>query len=410
MMLTLSNRQARRLLLHLQGLSQPPRRKLDRDGLATLIEDLGYVQVDSINTVVRAHHLILFARNQTYRPVLLERLLERDRALFENWTHDAAIIPCCFFPYWQYGFAREAERLTKRWQQWHGDDYRAMLQGVLDHVHQNGPVMARHLGTEESKSAGGWWEWHPTKTALEYHWRTGALAVTRRLGFQKVYDLTERVIPEQHRNQTVEHEAFLAWACRSALDRLGVATPGEIADFWGLVSAEEAKAWCTRHLGQEVTEVLVEPVKGARPRKLFARPDLENLLGQLPEPPGRLRVLSPFDPLIRNRRRTEQLFDFDYRIEVFVPAPKRRYGYYVFPLLEGDRFVGRIDMNHDCDSGVLQVKSLWPEARCRWTKGRQEGLEAELERLRRFTGADRISFDQTLATNPAASQQTSDCA
>lgn len=393
MALSVSNIQARRLLLQLQGLSAPPRRKLDATGLAHLIEALGYVQIDSINTVARAHHLILFARNQTYRPALLGRLLERDRRLFENWTHDASVIPCQFFPYWLHHFQRQAKRLENRWQDSHGNDYQGALEGVLAQIRESGPVMARHLGTEAPKKTGGWWEWHPSKTALEYHWRTGTLAVSRREGFQKVYDLTERVIPACHRSAESDYERFLDWACRGALQRLGLATAGEIADFWGLLSAAEAKTWCQRHLGDLVEEAEVESATGAAARRVYARPDLEAVLGALPEAPGRLRVLSPFDPLIRNRRRTEQVFNFDYRIEVFVPAAQRRYGYYVFPLLEGERFVGRIDMNHERDSNILRVRALWPEPPCRFGRGRRQALEAELERLRRFVGADCVVFE-----------------
>ena len=199
MTLLIPNRQARRLFLHLQGLSAPPRAKLDRPGLLGLIENLGFVQVDSINTVERAHHMILFARNQTYRKDHLARLLERDRGLFENWTHDASIIPTAFYPWWQQRFARDAERLRARWREWRREGFEHMLDDILDHVRAEGPAMARHLRRPQDASAEGWWDWHPSKTALEYLWRTGALAVCRREGFQKVYDLTERVIPAAHR-------------------------------------------------------------------------------------------------------------------------------------------------------------------------------------------------------------------
>ncbi len=391
--LVVSNAEARRLLLHLQGLSAPPRRKLTRDGLLDLVEHLGFVQVDSINTVERAHQMILFARNETYRPKLLTRLLEREARLFENWTHDAAIIPTRFYPYWTARFARERAGLRDRWRKWRDERYEAMLDEVLRHVRDDGPVMARQLGEEEKKNAGGWWDWHPSKTALEFLWRTGDLAVCRREGFQKVYDLAERVIPAEHRTAEPDQEAFVDWACRSAIERLGFATPGEIAGFWGGLSAEEAAQWCKASLGTALIEVEVEGTNGARPKRAVARADIEALLPDLPEPPGRLRVLSPFDPLIRDRNRTQRVFGFDYRIEVFVPAAKRKYGYYVFPLLEGERLVGRIDMKHDRATGVLGVKGLWLEPGVRRNRGRLAALEAELERLRRFTGAERVAFE-----------------
>jgi len=390
----IDNRTARHLFLQRQGLSFPPHRKLSDAGLLNLIEHLGFVQVDSIQTVERAHHMILFARNQTYRHKQLKRLHERDGALFENWTHDASIIPSRFFPHWKLRFAREEARLRQRWRDWHGGKFEAELEGVLQHVADNGRVLARELGNDDAanpKTNGGWWDWHPSKTALEYLWRCGHLAVAARDGFQKVYDLTERTIPEIHRTAAPHDRETIDWACREALTRLGVATSGEIAAFWDLVTPEEAKAWCLAHSGKELEQICIENAEGGKPRAAFVFAGSDPC-AELPEPPKRLRVLSPFDPLIRDRKRTERLFGFHYRIEVFVPAAKRRYGYYVFPLLEGDRLIGRIDMKHERDKGVLAVKGLWLEPKVKLSAARQERLEAELERQRRFTGAERVTF------------------
>lgn len=377
-----------------QGLSFPPHRKLSDGELLNLIEHLGFVQLDSIQTVERAHHMILFARNQTYRPKQLTRLHERDGALFENWTHDASIIPSRFFPHWKRRFAREEQRLRGRWRDWHGEGFESELETVLRHVADNGRVLARELGNDDAanpKTNGGWWDWHPSKTALEYLWRCGHLAVCARDGFQKVYDLTERTIPEPHRTTTPHDAETVDWACREALKRLGVATSGEIAAFWDLVTPEEAKAWCLAHNGGELEQVCVESAAGGKPRAAFVFADSDPC-AELPEPPKRLRVLSPFDPLIRDRKRTERLFGFHYRIEVFVPAAKRKYGYYVFPLLEGDRLIGRIDMKHRRERGALEVKGLWLEPKEKLSRARMERLEAELERQRRFTGAERITY------------------
>ncbi|MBE9553478.1 MAG: YcaQ family DNA glycosylase [Proteobacteria bacterium] len=393
MPLLIPNRQARRLFLHLQGLSAPPNRKLTRPGLLGLIEGLGFVQIDSINTVERAHHMILFARNQTYAKGDLARLLERDRGLFENWTHDASIIPTAFYPYWQQRFGRDAGRLRARWREWRREGFEHMLDDILDHVRAEGPAMSRHLRRPHDPSANGWWDWHPSKTALEYLWRTGALAVDRREGFQKVYDLTERVIPAEHRaGGDGDANDYVDWFCRGALDRLGIATAGELAAFWDAVTPAEARAWCRDRLGGELIEIEVEPADDSRPRPAFARPDILDRAATAPESPSRLRVLSPFDPLIRDRARTRRLFGFDYRIEVFVPVAKRTYGYYVFPLLEGDRLIGRIDMKCDRREGVLRVTGLWLEPGVKPTAARRCALDAELDRQRRFAGAGRVEY------------------
>jgi uncharacterized protein YcaQ len=389
----IDNRTARLLFLERHGLAASPSRKQTKTDLLDLIERIGFVQVDSINTVERAHHMILFSRNQTYRRRHLNALLERDRALFENWTHDAAIIPTRFYPYWALRFEREAERLRARWRKWRRDGFEDMFEQVLAQVRDRGPVMAREVGENETKGGGGWWDWHPSKTALEYLWRTGALAVHRREGFQKVYDLAERVIPNQHRAAESDHAAFVHWACDGALERLGFATSGELAAFWGGVSPAEAADWCARGLGRSLVEVALESADGSRPRSVFMRPERLDTLSDVPPPPNRIRALSPFDPLIRDRQRTGRLFGFDYRIEVFVPAPKRRYGYYVFPLLEGGRLIGRIDMKCRRQAGTLSVSGLWMEAGVKWGAGRRDRLEAELDRVRRFVDCDRVEFD-----------------
>ncbi len=390
----ISNRAARRLLLEAQGLAADPARKLGDDGVLRLVEGLGFVQVDSINTVERAHHHILFSRNQSYRQPQLARLLEREAALFENWTHDAAIIPSRFYPFWRARFERERARLTERWRKFRRAGFEGYFEAVLERIAREGPLMARDFGEDGRKNSGGWWDWHPEKTALEYLWRTGALAVARREAFQKVYDLPERVIPERHRAPRPDHAAFLDWKCRSALARLRFATWGELAAFWGTLTPAEAKAWCQRELGRSILQVAVEPADGGKPRPAFAPIDLPDRLDALPEPPPRIRALNPFDPVIRDRARLERLFDFHYRIEVFVPAAKRRYGYYVFPLLEGARFIGRLDMKHDRQTdGTLRVAGLWLEPGIKMTRGRTDRLMAELKRIQRFVGAEGLDFD-----------------
>jgi len=386
----LSNAQARRLFLERQGLSLSPRPKLSTDGLFDLIKTLGFVQVDSINTVARAHHMILFARNQTYRPAQLTHLLEQDRRLFEHWTHDAAVIPTDFYPYWQYRFARDKIAILERWRKWRREGFEDVLTSMLEKVARDGPTMTRDIASKKQKGTG-WWDWHPEKTALEFHWRTGNLAISGRKGFQKVYDIAEKVIPEPHRQGTVSDQAFIDWACRSALERLGVATSGEIAAFWDLVTSKEANLWCQDQRNKhKLIDVHVESAGGARPSKALAFNDLPDRLDDLPAPPERVRALSPFDPLIRDRKRCLRLFGFDYRIEVFVPQKKRQYGYYVFPLLEGSQFIGRIDMKQE--KGVLKVIGLWFEPGVKMGKHRKAALDAELERQRRFVGAKDIEI------------------
>jgi uncharacterized protein YcaQ len=389
----LPNAAARRLFLHLHGLGEAPVGPAKGADLAALIARIGFVQVDSITTVERAHHMILAVRRPAYRPGALKRLLERDRALFEHWTHDASILPMALFPYWQLRFARDADRLRDNWKRWFRDGYEAQFDSILNRIAAHGPVTSSDVGEGEARGRGGWWDWHPSKTALEWLWRTGQVQITRRDGFQKVYDLTERVIPAAHRLPCPPVDAVVDWACSSALDRLGFATPGELCAYWNAITPQEARDWSKSALATgRITEIAVEGADGSR-RHSLARPDVLARAAEAPEPPARLRVLSPFDPALRDRARAERLFGFHYRIEVFVPEAQRRYGYYVFPLLEGARLVGRIDMKARRDAGVLQVRALWPEAGVRFGAGRMARLAAELDRMARFAGCERVGFD-----------------
>jgi uncharacterized protein len=381
---------ARRIFLARQGLSAHPGRALDREGLYQLIHDLGFVQVDSIATVVRAHEQIVFSRNQTFDREHLRKLIEEDRRLFEHWTHDASILPAEFFPYWKHRFARKEASMRQRWAKWQGEGFDKAFEETMARIRDGGELLTRDVKPEDHKS-GGWWEWHPSKTALEFYWHTGKLAISRRENFQKVYDLTERVLPAHVIAPEVDHATFVDWACRAALTRLGFATHGEIAAFFDIVSPEEAKDWVSVHR-DELQPVEIAPADGGKPRAAFAFRGLETDPDAWDQPPSRVRVLSPFDPLLRDRNRTERLFGFRYRIEIFVPEAKREYGYYVFPLLEGDRLIGRIDMKADRKAGLLNVRRLWWEKGVRPSAGRLEKLDAELARVARFAGVEEVVY------------------
>ncbi|MGV8955093.1 MAG: winged helix-turn-helix domain-containing protein [Cypionkella sp.] len=388
----LTNPLARRLFLHRHALAEPPTGAASGQALADLIGRIGFVQVDSINTVARAHHMILFSRRQGYQPDALKTLLETDRSLFEHWTHDASILPVALHPLWAHRFQRDAERLRGNWKAWFRDGYEAQFETILRRIEADGPVTSTDVGQGEARGKGGWWDWHPSKTALEWLWRTGQLAITRRDGFQKVYDLTERVIPEAHRTAAPDEAAMVDWACQSALDHLGFADAKELRGYWHTIRPDEAKAWVAEAvLRGEIVEIEVEGAEGGR-RRSFARPDVIEAALAAPEVTQRLRIMSPFDPALRDRDRAEFLFGFHYRIEVFVPEAKRIYGYYVFPILEGDRLIGRIDMKSFRQEGALRIKAVWPENGVKFGAGRIKKLEAEVSRWAAFSGCDRVEF------------------
>jgi len=388
----LPNSAARRLFLHRHALAEAPTGAAQGQALAELIHRIGFVQVDSINTVARAHHMILFSRRQSYKPEALKSLLETDRALFEHWTHDASILPVHLHAHWQHRFTRSAEKMSRNRHRWFPNGDESQLDTILKRIADHGPVTTSDVGQDEARSKGGWWEWHPSKTALEWLWRTGALSISGRDGFQKIYDLTERVIPQQHRATRHDLAQMTDWACGSALDNLGFANATELRAYWHALQPDEVRAWVKAALdGGQIIEIEVEGAQGSR-RRAYARPDVLAAAANAPDPTSRLRILSPFDPALRDRDRAEFLFGFYYRIEVFVPEPKRQYGYYVFPVLEGDRLIGRIDMKSFRDDTTLRVKAFWPEAGVKLGAGRAAKLQAEVARYAAFTDCDRVAF------------------
>ncbi len=382
--------QARRLLLSGSALlgGPPP------GGLEGLVQRLGYVQMDSINVLERAHHLILGSRHPGYAPAQLERLLE-GRCLFEHWTHDAAAIPLQWYPHWHLRFAHSRDRILASawWRERVGDKAEELAAQVLERVRREGPLRSADFEQPRQGGQGAWWGWKPQKAALEFLWHTGALAVAGRVNFHKVYDLPERVFPEAHARAAPDPRTHLDWACAGALERLGTATPRELADFWDAVEPAAAAAWCEAAAAAgRIEPVAVESADGASARPAFAVPDWRERVAALPEPGLRTAILCPFDPILRDRARTQRLFAFDYRFEAFVPEARRQYGYYVLPLLEGDALVGRMDGKFHRERGVLEVKGLWWENGIRPVKARLRRLRAELEGLAERIGAGAVEL------------------
>ncbi|WP_424976679.1 winged helix-turn-helix domain-containing protein [Dinoroseobacter sp. S124A] len=384
----LDNTRARRLFLDRHLLLRPgtgPGRGADLDGV---LDALGFVQVDSVNTLARAHDLILWSRRGQYRPRALEDLVARHRTAFEHWTHDASVIPMAFYPMWRLKFARDSARMEARWSEARRPGWTQELDQILRHVADRGALCSRDVGEGETRGSTGWWDWHPSKTALEFLWRSGKLAICHRQGFRKYYDLAERVIPSQLRGVTLSREETVDWAMAAALERLGFATSGELAAFFEIVTRDEAKVWCAEALAAgRIREAEIEMADGARRRSFTTEAALDQA-ADLPEPSGRVRLLSPFDPALRDRARAERLFGFHYRIEIFVPEAKRRYGYYVFPAMQGDRLIGRLEAKRVGE--MLELRAVWPEAGLRMGRARVAGLMAELNRVRHLAGLSEV--------------------
>ncbi len=388
---------ARLLLMGAQGLLDDPARAASVAALRKLIERMGFVQLDSINVVERAQHLTLGSRLDNYKHAHFAALLEKERSLFEHWTHDASAVPVKWFAHWKPRFGRERERVMQNrwWRERMGNDPMRVIDEVRERIRREGPLRSQDFERDagDGVTSSAWWGWKPQKAALEFLWTTGELMVVRRENFQKVYDLTERVLPLHCTASAPDEREHTEWACSTALERLVVATPRELAQFWEAVDIARAKSWCEEALAAgRVETVLVEAADGSKPRPAFAARDWEKRLRSLPAPPERTRLLSPFDPVLRDRARARRLFGFDYRFEAFVPEPQRQYGYYVLPILEGDRLVGRLDPKFERREGLLNVRQVYWEPGVRPTARRLKGLERAAEKLAQLIGARRVAL------------------
>ncbi len=378
--LAIGNRAARRLWLHANGLADAPGGPVDVMGM---IRRLGFVQIDTIRNVTRAHHHILWSRNRNYRERQLWPLLQQ-RQLFEHFTHDASLIPMEVLPWWQRQFRRLGEKVAR------ADWYRSGLgqdeiRRIRERIAQEGPLSTHAFDTKaESREM---WARPPHKKALDQMWYAGDLATCHRENFVKFYDLGARVFPAEL-CQCPGEEAAADWLCDAALDRMGMATVGEVQRFWEAMTAPEARAWAGR---RSLVPLTVEGADGTW-RQAWGAPDIESRLAAAETVSSHLRLLNPFDPAIRDRVRLERLFGFAYRNEMFVPKDQRIWGYYVYPLLEGDRFVGRLELKADRAAGWMQVTGFWPEARVKWTAPRMAKLDRELARFARLAGIGDVTW------------------
>lgn len=376
--LPISNRDARGLWLWTNGLANTPTGAFD---LITLIKRLGFVQIDTIRNVTRAHHHILWSRNQNYREKMLWRELHETRALFEHFTHDASLIPMDFYPSWRRRYRQMGEKVMAN--KWYRSGLTASeVQAIKTRIEKEGPLSTHSFDTK-IKGKKAMWARPPHKKVLDQMWYAGELATSKRENFVKFYDLAERVFPAKL--QAIEHSdaAQIDYLCAGALDRLTFGSVGDIQRFWDAVNAREARAWV-----ENQTDLVPVEIEGADKTSVlaFAPSDIEQRLANVPEPSSRMRIINPFDPAIRDRNRLERLFGFEYRNEMFVPKDKRIWGYYVYPLLEGARFVGRIEIKADRAKGEMRVTGFWPEAGVKWSQNRRGKLRAELDRFARFVG------------------------
>jgi uncharacterized protein YcaQ len=360
----MSLKHARRLALAAQGFSgRSPPASIKASHVTQLIERLGVVQIDSVNALVRSHYLPLFSRLGNYSQTLLDQAAwsqGRQRKLFEYWGHEASLLPVNLYPLmrWRMRRAAQGEGIYQQLAKF-GREQQPTIARVLQAVREQGALGAGSLSTREER-AGPWWDWSAEKLALEWLFAAGELTVAGRRGFERLYDLPERVLPDAVLNHPDLHEDHAQRALLlHAATALGVGTEKDLRDYFRQDPLPSRKALA--ELVEEGALQLVR-VQGWR-QPAFRLPD-----SKVPRKVVASALLSPFDSLIWERSRTERLFDFRYRLEIYTPALKRIYGYYVLPFLHNERIAARVDLRAERAMGRLAVHAVHEE---------QQGLDEE---------------------------------
>src|SRR3954447_10986198 len=351
----LSADQARRIALAAQGFADrrapgEPR----RDAPRRVLSRVGLFQIDSVNVLQRAHYLPLFSRLGPYDTALLDRAaFFAPRRLFEYWGHEASLLPVAMQPLLRWRMARAGEEAWGGVRRIHRDRPELVAQ-LLEEVRARGPVAASEvLEHERPKRTGPWWDWSDVKRAFEWLFWSGQITSARRRGFERLYDLPERVLPRAVLAAPTPPEAEAQRdLVRSAARSLGIAAERDLRDYFRLPT-DEAKARIAELVeGGELWPVEVE---GWR-TPAFLDPE-----ARVPRRVEARALVGPFDSLVWERARTERVFGFRYRIEIYVPAPKRVHGYYVLPFLLGDRLLARVDLKADRKAGALRVQAAHAE-------------------------------------------------
>ena len=357
---SLSPAQARRVALAAQGFGRPAAPTGTRQ-LNLLLQRLAVLQLDSVNVFERSHYLPVFARLGAYNKALLDRLtFTRRSAYTEYWAHQAAVIPVEQRPLWHWSMLQWRSERTElgRW----GAAHPEMLDFLRAELRDKGALTAGQVEHDANVRRGPWWGWSDVKMGLETLFFWGEVAVSGRTRFERSYDLAERVIPAEHIDRDIPKAEAIRELVRIASRAQGVATQGDLADYFRL-KQEPVKGAIADLV--EAGELLRVDVPG------WGMPAYLHRDARLPRRIDTAALLSPFDPVVWHRQRTERMFGFHYRIEIYTPAPKRIYGYYTLPVLVDDQLVARIDLKTDRQAGVLRVQSAW----------REPGQHADVERI-----------------------------
>ncbi len=384
----ISLKSARRLALTAQGFSGAPPApgKTTRwQALSKVIDNLNLLQIDSVNVLSRSHYLPVFSRLGSYDKTVLDKhtLAAKNRRCFEYWAHEASILPHRYQPLlrWRMDDARHGTGIYKGLVEF-ARNKQQVIADTLEKVRAEGPLRPRDFGQPAVRS-GEWWGWNENKTALEYLFWTGDVTTASRDGFERLYDVPERVLPDDiHTAVSPARADAIRELARHSARALGISTETDIRDYFRLPVADARRAVAEL---VESGELHMVEVKG------WTKPGYIWHAAKSSRSFERATVLSPFDPLVWNRDRAERLFDFRYRIEIYTPAPKRQFGYYVLPFLIGEQLSGRLCMKADRQAGILRINTAWHEDGVD-AGSASEAIAPALHDMSRWLGLERLEI------------------
>jgi uncharacterized protein YcaQ len=383
---SLSAAEARRMTLGAQGFSRRHPESVSARHLHRVMERMGVLQIDSVNVFARSHYLPMFARLGAYDPALFDRtFLSRSTRYIEYVAHEAAFLPATDWPLWQFKMDAYREEWAAKPDSWMNGNGRT-VEWIRDELRSRGALRPSDLRDDAPRSRAGWWDWDDVKVALEHLWRLGEVVVSGRQGFVRSYALAEQVIPDDVLSQQVARQDAIRELVRRAITSYGVATEADLADYYRIRDRPAIRHAIEALIDAgEITPVVVRGwQRGGRPVEAWMHVD-----AALPRSIPGAALLTPFDPVVWFRERALRVFELDYRIEIYTPAHKRRFGYYSLPVLVGDRVVARVDLKADRAASTLLVQSAWWEPQSRASD--PDAIAGELVRAASWQGLERIS-------------------
>lgn len=341
----------RNIMLAAQGLDKPPAAPAVKKDILAAIRRMGYLQIDTIHVVARSPYLVLWSRLGEYEPDWLDELLAEGN-LFEYWAHAACFLPIEDYPLYRRLMLDGSRHWKGKTEAWI-DEHRKVVNHVLDHIKEHGETRSSDF-TRKDGDKGGWWNWKEEKIALEALFNRGDLMIARRHNFQRIYNLRERVLPNWDDAEAFSYAEVQKTQALKAIKALGVATPAWIADYFYSPVREIQGV-----LDGLVDEGLIATVEVEEIGRAYMLTDTAKHVASFENiTPTLTTLLSPFDPLMNNRKRAKALFDFDYQIECYTPAPKRKYGYFTLPILHRGRLIGRLDPKAHRKDKVFEIKAI----------------------------------------------------